>query len=553
MSRPRRALRPLGILLVVAVAVAMSTCHPLVNPLDPQSTTFTGEVVLRDPLSPVPVLPAVEQWAIVAEHSPGQFLGLEVPDVEYGEPDFFIDSRRPASPPELYIALIFEEPVSEADLENALILVGERIPGSTSVFSYPVDAVILDPARRQLVLTADAADEPSTIRIALIDSTGVMISERTFGLLPGDVTSDGVVDFDDLNAGPLSLDGALPSDSLPRSIRADIDANGLIEGAGPDADLINLSPPPNGFAGETLPGPPPSFDGSGTGTGPGSPGLPTTIYAGHNIGLNGFIYRFADMAGTAQVVYDGAAGTAFGSPDGIYVDESDGDRIYIADSNEDLIYRIDDVSGAGQIEYDGTAVGGFASGSGGPRDIALDASGRIYVADWEGWLYRFDDISGTGAVTYSGGGLPFMSPGNLAFDSLGRIYVTDWGNNVVYRFDDMSGANQVTYDGSAGTPFGNLRGVAIDSSDRIYLVDTGSDLLYRIDDMSGAGQVEYDGGATPFSNPSDVFIGPHGRIYVADNLNSLLYRMDDVFGTNQVTYDGGGSPFNSLHTVYVTD
>jgi streptogramin lyase len=89
---------------------------------------------------------------------------------------------------------------------------------------------------------------------------------------------------------------------------------------------------------------------------------------------------------------------------------------------------------------------------------------------------------GSGARQFSTGGLT-----DIALDSTGRIYVADPGNSRIVRFDDMSGTNWTTF-GTAGSGTNRLsgaQGVAVDSANRICIPDTGNKRLVRIDNMTG--------------------------------------------------------------------
>jgi len=73
-----------------------------------------------------------------------------------------------------------------------------------------------------------------------------------------------------------------------------------------------------------------------------------------------------------------------------------------------------------------------------PAGVALDASGKLYIADTGNNRVRVLSPSGTTLRTFgspgSGDG-QFNSPWGVALDSSGNIYVSDSGNNRVQKFD----------------------------------------------------------------------------------------------------------------------
>lgn len=211
-------------------------------------------------------------------------------------------------------------------------------------------------------------------------------------------------------------------------------------------------------------------------------------------------------------------------------------------SDTEAILRSDDLMGTNQISYDGAAIGGLYGAYG----LALDAQGRIYVADtYNCRIVRIDDMTGANAVTYGGtcgsGQGQFYDPQGIAVDSNGKIYIMDTGNSRLVRIDDMTGANWVTYGapGSGVGQFVTFTSVSIDSSNRIYIADTGNLRVVRMDDMTGANwttlsQSQPVNGVTyRFVSPVAVGFDSAGRIYIADdNTAAAVVRVDDMTGLN---------------------
>ena len=231
-------------------------------------------------------------------------------------------------------------------------------------------------------------------------------------------------------------------------------------------------------------------------------------------------------------------------------------------SDTEQIHRSDDLQGTNQISFgsQGGGVGQFYGAYG----IALDAAGRIYVADtYNCRIIRIDDMTGADWTTYGGAcgsdAGEFYDPSGIAVDSGGRIYVLDTGNSRVVRMDDMTGANWISF-GSVGSGVGHLApylsSIAVDSGGRIYVADTGNDRLVRVDDMTGANwttltQSPPVNGVSlhSFQSPAAVALDAAGRIYVADDESyaPAVIRVDDMTGANWTSvYVASSSGLNSL-------
>lgn len=151
--------------------------------------------------------------------------------------------------------------------------------------------------------------------------------------------------------------------------------------------------------------------------------------------------------------------------------------------------------------------GFFEGGLSGPRGVAIDSSGNIWVADLTNnrvqkfnsshvFQFTFGRGVDTGATTYeictSGcqpgttgtGNGEFNAPAAIAFDSAGNLYVTEIGNQRVQKFDSSGGF--IDEFGMAGTDAGQFQdpyGIAIDEDDNIYIADTNN---FRVQKFNSA-------------------------------------------------------------------
>lgn len=180
------------------------------------------------------------------------------------------------------------------------------------------------------------------------------------------------------------------------------------------------------------------------------------------------------IAGTGVSGYSGDAGAAtaakLSSPYGVTVDASG--NVYIADLGNN---RIRKVSGGIITTVAGTGVAGF-SGDGGaatsanintPYGMTLDASGNMYICDYNNFRIRkvsatgtISTIAGTGNPLYSGdGGMATAAdlnrPTGIAVDASGYIYIADNNNQRVRKLAACTPPVSGTISGPATVIIGN--------------------------------------------------------------------------------------------------
>jgi sugar lactone lactonase YvrE len=209
-----------------------------------------------------------------------------------------------------------------------------------------------------------------------------------------------------------------------------------------------------------------------------------------------------------------------------------------------------------------------------PEGVAGDSSVEIYIADTGNNLIRFYKPPPFQVGTEAGSELygssdgdpsaaSFNAPRSLAMDGSGRLYVADTVNSAI-RIVYLDGfvVNPSTYLGAgtvetlAGTPgqpgngdgtgegalFNNPVGVACDLSGNVYVADTGNFTIRRIvitpsaavapfgavTTLAGsAGEIgiaDGAGSAARFNFPSGVAVDSIGNIYVADTGNNAIRK-----------------------------
>ena len=215
----------------------------------------------------------------------------------------------------------------------------------------------------------------------------------------------------------------------------------------------------------------------------------------------------------------------------------------------------------------------------GPDGIAVDAQGRMYIADALNQRIRRVDASGTittlagtGVAGSSGDGGPASSaqlsnPWGIVVDKAGTIYFADSDNNRIRTIDASgriatkagSGTAGFAGDGgpSAGARVSAPAGLAIDAVGNIYIADAGNNRVRKIDATgvittvagTGAAGSSGDGGQATLASLNDplgVAIDAAGNLYIADESNNRIRRVDvtgvitTFAGTGVAGFSGDG-------------
>jgi hypothetical protein len=245
---------------------------------------------------------------------------------------------------------------------------------------------------------------------------------------------------------------------------------------------------------------------------------------------------------------DGSAATSasLNGPSSVAFDPSG--NMYIADSNNLVIREVNTsgiistVAGNAGSCYPTTATcgdGGIATSASFafPLNVTFDASGNLYISDWQGYRIRkvvpsggsiasgtISTIAGTGVSGSKGNKGPATSanlnhPAGLAVDSTDNVYISDQYNNMVRQVVETPGPDTCT-----GIVAGDICQWALNADAK----------------LSGDGLTQLDGSMW---NPLEMAIDPSNNVYISGGNNNVVQRISAVTG---IFSNVAGNPTNSI-------
>jgi uncharacterized protein (TIGR03437 family) len=264
-------------------------------------------------------------------------------------------------------------------------------------------------------------------------------------------------------------------------------------------------------------------------------------------------------------------------PAGVALDANG--NLYIADSGNN---RVRVVSKGIVTEFAGTGTPGFGGDNGpatsaqlkDPSGIAMDSLGNLYIADYSNNRVRkisngtITTVAGNGTPGFTGDGGPATSaelagPRAVAVDAAGNLYIADSLNHRVRlvsggTITTVAGGGIFNWFGTYRTAttalLGTTTGVAVDSAGNLYLSDFDNDDVDLVSGglitiIAGIGTPGYsgDGGsslAAQLENPTGLAVDASNNVYLADAGNQ---RVRELFLSGAAcTYSVTPSSFASV-------
>jgi len=198
--------------------------------------------------------------------------------------------------------------------------------------------------------------------------------------------------------------------------------------------------------------------------------------------------------GSGDGQFNSPRGVAVDSSGNVHVAESSNHRVQEFDSSGTFLrmwgWGVDDGSNEFQICTSGCQGGIFGSGDGqffSPRDVAVDLSGNVYVADSGNDRIQKFDSSGTFLTKWGTNGAgdgQFDNTGGVAVDFSGNVYVADFSNARIQKFTEQQnfcGTNTLLVDGECG--------LNLDSICEAGTIPQGNGCVPDLDSICGGGTI----------------------------------------------------------------
>ena len=284
-----------------------------------------------------------------------------------------------------------------------------------------------------------------------------------------------------------------------------------------------------------------------------------------------FAYRIETAAGS-DVLGDGgpAVNAQLGFAQGIAIDRQR--NIYIADTEHHRIRKItrdggiSTIAGTGRPGMSGDGGPALRAQFDQPYGLALDGAGNLYVADLGNHRVRrvapdgaISTVAGDGGKGSRGDGGPaadaqLMSPRNLALDAAGNLYIAEFEGHRVRKVSPQNVITTFAGNGIAGlrgdggpaasAQLASPAGIAMDLDGGLFIADSRNHRIRKV--LPGGNIITYLGGAADavaFSTPVGVAVDAKGNLYVTERVAQVRRftpaRQPQVAaGTGRAGYDG---------------
>ena len=231
------------------------------------------------------------------------------------------------------------------------------------------------------------------------------------------------------------------------------------------------------------------------------------------------------------------------------------DNIYITDSELNIIWVYAALASATPGQLLMNLTGGTIPLDGPVRVAVQQSTGNIYVSNYAGeeiaaYVYDPGFVSVLASITSATPGQTifktndstraFDNPNGVAVDAAGRLYVADANNDriaVLAAIDSTSvlpGTELYSFTGAAASPFGYIGGVYVDAQGRVWVADNYRVVVLAPLEASVPGAVidVFQPPQESFNVPFCLAIDSHNNVYVDDFENSRIVVLAGITSSN---------------------
>ncbi|HUE00807.1 MAG TPA: hypothetical protein VMR62_14640 [Bryobacteraceae bacterium] len=290
------------------------------------------------------------------------------------------------------------------------------------------------------------------------------------------------------------------------------------------------------------------------------------------------VYQLTTVAGSDLVGDGGPAVSAqLAQPEGLVIDPAG--NLYIADAANHRVRKvtptgtISTVAGNGHPGFSGDNGPASAAQLNQPYDLAMDAAGNLYIADYGNQRVRaigtsgnITTVAGNGSSGSTGDGGPataamLLGPRDVATDKAGNLYISEFDGHRVRQVSPagtittFAGTGVAGFSGDGGpasaAQLAFPAGLALDGAGNLYLVDSGNIRIRKV--LAGAATITTVCTAQNFGMPniqlSGLAANPAGNLYIPESGNAFVWQLTPtgaltiVAGTpGSGAYTGDGQP-----------
>jgi len=173
----------------------------------------------------------------------------------------------------------------------------------------------------------------------------------------------------------------------------------------------------------------------------------------------------------------------------------------------------------------------------GPRGIAVDTQGRVFVADTGNKRIVVFDSNGNYLTEFGTGGFDpgqFDEPVGVAVANDGTVFVTDTWNQRIQSFIPSEGSGDLFYaplaqwdvNGWFGQSLDNKPFIAVSAHNHVFITDPEG---FRVIEFTADGEFvrtwgDFGTGIEQIGLPSGITVDPSGAVWITDSGNNRIMR-----------------------------